>query len=172
MTKEKIAARAAQILTEVADSVSAKGLERLREAGIESNSLPKSGTFGKYITSGTKTEKDDFRHIRMTVDGSDDTISTSCLRIVAPKATDEPTFGKIAKEGTLKGKLYLKGKSVNAQFAKYSTAEMIAFLEGKSFTAKPLEVRSLAYNVNGYSTEAEALENLTVKTVYVVTVED
>lgn len=173
MNKEKINERVNEILSVITDKVSVTSLERLQEAGIESNSLPKNGVFGSFITAGEQKGTDDFRHLRMTVKDSTDTISTANLRIVAPRSSDKKlVFGKITKEGKLKDKLYLKGKSVNPQFAKYSTLEMIAFLEGKAFQATEVSVNSLQYNALGYSTEEDATKNIIAKTAFVVTLTD
>ena len=180
MSKELISKRASEILTEVKDFISEKGLERMNTPGIESNDLPEFGVFNTYVTSGkVVTDADgkeqDFRHLRMSVKDSDLTTSISNIVIVAPLAASEVEFGKINKKGALEGKAYLKGKSVNPHLAKYSQAELIAFLEGKHFKAERVQVKNLPYNAAGYDfpnnvNDIKALtKTLVVKDAFVIT---
>lgn len=170
MSKELIEKRVKEIEADaIANGFSQKRIDRANAPGVEGNSLPLSGTFGKYNIGSKGT---DFAHFRMTVDGSTDTVSVSNLKIVAPLKGEKAEFGTIAKEGALKGKKYLKGKTINSSFSKHSELELIAHLEGKKFTATPVEVMQLTFNENGYSTDAEAKAALVVKGAYLVTIVD
>ena len=165
-------------VTEITESLNGKvsdtTLEKLIAAGIESNSLPKVGKFASFVVSGSepKSEDDpDYRHVRMCVAGSDDTISISCLKVLAPLISTEPTFGEIKREGSkLKGKKYLKGVALNPSFAKYSQVELIALLENRSFKAAKVDYYSLPYAKEGW--ENPKKDDLLVKTGYIVTLTD
>ena len=92
----------------------------------------------------------------MTVKGSTDTISLSNLKMIAPKAGEKLVFAQITREGDLKGKYFLRGNAVNPAFVQYSGVELVAFLEGRSFTAKPVDVKQLPFKSDGWDNPSEA----------------
>ena len=178
--KELLATRVAEIKSEIADKVSDTYLARAEQAGVEGNSLPKTGIFGQFKTSGSKTdavtnpdgsvaEATDFRHIRMTVKGFDDTISIGNLKLIAPLKGETIEFGEITRQGSpLKGKKFLRGKAINPKFSQYSTLELIAYLENKHFTAEPVDAMQLRFKREGYDEPTE--KDLRNVTSYKVTV--
>lgn len=167
--KELLATRVAEIKGEIADKVSDTYLKRAEQAGVESNSLPKSGVFGTFKASGEKSGENDYRHIRMTIKGSDDTISIGNLKLIAPRKNDPVEFGEITREGSpLKGRKFLRGKAINPKFSQYSTLELIAYLENKHFTANPVDVMQLRFKRDGYENPTE--KDLRSVTAYEVTI--
>lgn len=170
--KELLATRVTEIKGEIADKVSDTYLKRAEQPGVEGNSLPASGVFGTFKTAGTKDEKNDFRHIRMTVKNSDDSVSIGNLKLIAPRKGDPIEFGEITREGSaLKGKMFLRGKAINPKFSQFSTLELIAYLENKHFTAKPVDAMQLRYKPEGHSNPDPA-KDLRSVTAYEVTVTD
>lgn len=168
--KELLANKVAEIKLAIADKVSESYLKRAEQEGVEGNSLPASGVFGTFKTAGTKDEKNDYRHLRMTVKGSDDSVSLGNLKLIAPKKGDPIEFGEITREGSpLKGKMFLRGKAINPKFSQFSTLELIAYLEGKHFTAKEVDAVQLRYKPEGY-TNPDPAKDLRNVTAYEVTV--
>lgn len=168
--KESLKNRVAEIKSAIKDQVSDTYLARSEAPGVEGNSLPKTGVFGKYKTSGEKTADNDFRHIRMTVKGSDDSVSIGNLKLIAPMKGETLEFGTINREGSaLKGKKFLRGKAINPKFAQYSTLELIAYLEDKSFTAEPVDAIQLRFNRAGYD-NPDPIKDTRNVTAYKVTV--
>lgn len=146
-------------------------IEKMKAAGIETNVLPASGTFADVILSGSAPEagKDDFRHLRMTVIGSDDSISLGNLTIIAPlKSEFEKEKLLFLPQRKDKTKLYLQGKSINPAFTKYSTLELAAYLEGKKFEATKVDVWNLPYKAEGYTKIEDAKNNVSIKAAYIV----
>lgn len=173
--KEEIKARAKEILSDIADKVSESYLKRAEQEGVESNALPKSGVFGTYKVSGSKdTDANgkitDYRHLRMTVKGSDNSVSVSNLKLIAPAKGEPIEFGVINREGALKGKKFLRGKAINPQLAQYGTAELVAYLEGKHFTAEEITCQRLPYKDSGYDDPTE--KDLRAVTGFKVTITD
>lgn len=168
MSKEILAERAKAIAEDLVGFLTPEQIKKATDPGVEGNSLPSVGTFGSFAKSG----KDEFKHLRMTVEGSSDSVSIANLKIVAPRKGDAIEFDVIKKEGNLKGKYYLKGKSINPKFAPYSTVELIAYLEGKKFKAVPVDVMALPYLPAGYTKTMAKPEALIVKGAYVVEIED
>lgn len=167
--KELLATRVAEIKGEISDKVSDTYLKRAEQAGVEGNSLPKTGVFGTFKPAGEKSGDNDFRHIRMTVKGSDDTVSLGNLKLIAPRKGEPIEFGEIAREGSaLKGKKFLRGKAINPKFSQYSTLELIAYLENKHFTASPVDAMQLRFKREGYDNPTE--KDLRTVTAYEVTV--
>ena len=150
-------------------------IEKMKQAGIETNVLPASGTFANVILSGSEPEKgkDDFRHLRMTVVGTDETISLGNITIIAPLKSE---FDKekllFLPQRKDKTKLYLQGKSINPALTKYSTLELAAYLEGKKFEAKKVDVWNLPYKAEGYTKVEDAINNVSLKTAYQLTILD
>ena len=150
-------------------------IEKMKQAGIETNVLPASGTFADVILSGSEPEKgkDDFRHLRITVIGSEDSISLGNLTIIAPLKSefdkDQLLFLKQRKDPN---KLYLQGKSINPAFTKYSTLELAAYLEGKKFEATKVDVWNLPYKAEGYTKVEDARNNVSLKAAYIVKIVD
>lgn len=168
MSKETLSARVEAIKEELNGFLTEDQIKKMVIPGVESNSLPETGKFSTFEKSG----EGDFKHLRMRVANGMDSVSLSNLRLVAPLKGTEPEFDKISKEGSpLKGKYYLKGKSVNPQFAQFSPLELIAHLEGRKFEAKKIEVHTLRYLKEGHSL-VTAKANLLVKEAYVVTLVD
>ena len=150
-------------------------IEKMKQAGIETNVLPASGTFANVILSGKEPEagKDDFRHLRMPVVGSEDSISLGNLTIIAPLKSE---FDKekllFLPQRKDKTKLYLQGKSINPALTKYSTLELAAYLEGKKFEATKVDVWNLPYKEEGYTKIEDAKNNVSLKTAYKLTILD
>ena len=148
-------------------------IEKMKEAGIETNVLPASGTFADVILSGREPEagKDDFRHLRMTVIGTADSISLGNITIIAPLKSEfdkeQLLFLKQRKDPS---KLYLQGKSINPALTKFSTLELAAYLEGKKFTATKVDVWNLPYKAEGYTKVEDAKNNVSLKTAYQLTI--
>lgn len=138
----------------------------LFKQGFETNSLPARGTFEvnpETAISGELTDKADFRHIRIGVEGSElHSISTSALKASGILATATPTF----REGD-KG-WYLAGHSLNPQLSKFSHVELADFLHGKSFTAQRVSYKVLSYKDEGYPTEPTA-SDLKTRELYIIT---
>lgn len=150
-------------------------IEKMKAAGIETNVLPASGTFANVILSGSEPEKgkDDFRHLRMTVVGTDETISLGNLTIIAPLKSDfEKEKLLFLPQRKDKTKLYLQGKSINPAFTKYSTLELAAYLEGKKFEATKVDVWNLPYKEEGYTKIEDARNNVSLKSAYIVKIVD
>lgn len=170
--KELLATRVAEIKEAIKDQVSDTYLARAEQAGVEGNSLPKSGVFDKFKTAGTKDEKNDYRHLRMTVKNSDDTVSIGNLKLIAPLKGEPIEFGDITREGSpLKGKKFLRGKAINPKFSQYSTLELIAYLEGKHFTAEPVDAIQLRFKPAGYD-NPDPVKDIRNVTAYRVTITD
>ena len=148
-------------------------IEKMKAAGIETNVLPASGTFANVILSGSEPEKgkDDFRHFRMTVVGTDETISLGNLTIIAPLKSDfEKEKLLFLPQRKDKTKLYLQGKSINPSLTKFSTLELAAYLEGKKFEATKVDVWNLPYKAEGYTKVDDARNNVSLKTAYQITI--
>lgn len=148
-------------------------IEKMKTAGIETNVLPASGTFANVILSGQTPEagKEDFRHLRMTVVGTDDSISLGNITIIAPLKSE---FDKekllFLPQRKDKTKLYLQGKSINPALTKFSTLELAAYLEGKKFEATKVDVWNLPYKAEGYTKVEDARNNVSLKTAYQLTI--
>lgn len=143
--------------------------ERATREGVENNSLPASGKFAKFDPGKHLAGEGNFKHVRIGVENGNDTISTSALQIMAPKKGMPIVFKEITREDSeLKGKKFLSGTAVNPSLSKYSIAELVEYLEGKSFTAKKIEVKQLPYKDGGWDNPTE--EDLVTKEVFEVTV--
>lgn len=152
---------------------SEKSLKNLNREGIEGNILPKSGTFDSFKIAG----KGNFMHARVTVAGSDDSISVSNLKIVAPLKGDEVEFREIMRDDSaLKGGKYLVGRAINPQFTSFSPVELIAHLEGKKFEAEEIEVLTLPVKTDATGAVVKQTNpkksDLAVKKAYRVTLVD
>jgi hypothetical protein len=171
--------RVEELKAEMAGKVSEKYMERAEQPGVETNSLPANGLFGKVYASGSKTDEADFRHLRLpVVDETGKNIPGKSISLSNVKANaligkgdvKDTDFGVISKEGVLKGKLYLKGTTINPAFAGLSVFETAALLEGSKFTASKKQGRVLRYNKEGYSTVDEAKDATVVKDFFEIEV--
>lgn len=170
--KDLLANKVQEIKVAIAGQVSDTYLKRAEQEGVEGNNLPKSGVFGTFKTAGRIDGKNDYRHLRMTVKDTDDSISLGNLKLIAPRKGEPLEFGEIAREGSaLKGKKFLRGKAINPKFSQYSTLELIAYLEGKHFTAEPMDCIQLKFNPTGYDNPNPETDTRVV-TAYKVTVEE
>lgn len=177
--KDSIKKRAAEIAEALNGQVSESYLKKAQDAGIESNSLPAKGKFGTFAISGKIDDKGtDFRHARMIVvdeqgNPTGDSVSLAILKAVAPLKGEPIEFAVVEKEGDYKGSKFLKGKMINPKFSQFSTTELIAHLEGKSFTASPVDIQVLRFVAGGHrGTDGEIKKAIVVKSAYQVDVEE
>ena len=127
------------------------------------NSLPTTGQFK--MSAGSFSMDEQFGHFRATVADSGASMSTrSLLGQGAPIDQDA-----VLKEG--RRGYYLVSKTLNPDLSGMSPKELLEFLEGKFFTAEPVELQVLPFKEGeyGYETEDEAREALVVKTFYRIT---
>lgn len=169
MSKEILKERAQAIGADLVGFLTEEQIKKATEPGVVGNSLPVEGVFGTYSKSG----EGEFKHLRMNVEASTDSVSIANIKLVAPKKGEPIEFDVIKKEGSpLKGKYFLKGKSINPKFAQYSTLELIAYLEGKKFRAVPVDTLSLPYLPTGYTKAMAKSEALVVKGAYQIEIVD
>ena len=130
-------------------------IERLNKAGIEQNSLPASGKFSFDITkhASINEEQPEMNHIRIGVEGSDDTISLSRIRIQAPKIDQPIRFREWSKDG--RSGWMLQGNPVNPSLSKFSQTQLVEYLNGKSFEAEEVSVNVLPFKEEGYIRKPE-----------------
>lgn len=130
-------------------------IERLNRAGIEQNSLPATGKFVFDITkhASINEEQPEMNHIRIGVEGSDDTISLSRIRIQAPKIDQPIRFREWSKDG--RSGWMLQGNPVNPSLSKFSQTQLVEYLNGKSFEAEEVSVNVLPYKEEGYLKKPE-----------------
>lgn len=167
---------------EMTGKVGEKYLQRAEQPGIEGNNLPTSGRFGKVYASGNIDEKgNDYRHLRLSVvDERGKEIPGKSISLSNVKATafigkgevKDSDFGIISKEGALKGKLFLKGQTINPAFAGLSVLETAALLEDNQFTTTKKSGRILKFKADGYSSFEEAKDEIVVKDFYEITIEE
>ena len=131
--------------------------------GFGLNSLPAMGQFK--MSEGSFSIDEQFGHYRATVANSGASMSTrSLLGQGAP--IDQEAILKEGRRG-----FYLLSKTLNPDLSGMSPKELLGFLEGKFFTAEPVELQVLPFKEGdtGYETEDEAREALVVKTFYRIT---
>ena len=130
-------------------------IERLNRTGIEQNSLPSTGKFVFDITkhASINEEQPEMNHIRIGVEGSDDTISLSRIRIQAPKIDQPIRFREWSKDG--RSGWMLQGNPVNPSLSKFSQTQLVEYLNGKSFEAEEVSVNVLPYKEEGYLKKPE-----------------
>lgn len=154
-------------------------LKKYESSPVMSNILPKVGKFGTYSFAGEIVVADtvnnivggDFRHPRMNVEGTSDSISFSAIKLIALGKDAEVHFKKSAETSKLKGGYVLSGgRAVNPRLV-LSEAELAAHLEGKSFTADEVDVRILPYKDGGHQV-LPTEKDLVVKSVYKITITD
>lgn len=140
-------------------------VEKLTRAGIEQNSLPASGKFVFDIDkhASVNEEQPEMNHLRIGVEGSDDTISISRIRIQAPRLDQPIRFRQWEKEG--RSGWMLQGNPVNPHFSKFSQAQLVEYLHGKSFEAEEVDVNVLPFKEDGYSSVPEE-SDVVMKTAY------
>lgn len=166
---------------EIADKLEAMGITLdtrpgMFRSGIETNSLPKSGKFkfdeNKHI-AGEEVDGNDYRHLRIGVEGSDlHSVSTSAIKISALQK-GEPSFRKSEREGSdYYGSYFLQGQTLNPQLAKFSDIELVAFLDGKSFTAQEVDVKQLPFKAAPGWEEEPTAADLVTKKVYKINVQE
>lgn len=133
-------------------------VEKLTRAGIEQNSLPASGKFYFDIEKHASVNEDqpEMNHIRIGVEGSDDTISVSRIKIQAPRLDQPIRFRQWEKDG--RSGWMLQGNPVNPHFSKFSQAQLVEYLNGKSFEAEEVDVNVLPFKQDGYSSEPKESE--------------
>lgn len=166
---------------EIADILEAKGITLdtrpgMFRAGIETNSLPKTGKFKfdetKHI-AGEEDNGNDYRHLRIGIEGSDlHSVSTSAIKISALQK-GEPSFRKSEREGSdYFGSYFLQGQTINPQLAKFSDVELVAFLDGKSFVAQEVDVKQLPFKPAPGWQEEPTPANLVSKKVYKIDIKE
>ena len=140
-------------------------VEKLTRAGIEQNSLPASGKFHFDIEKHASVNEDqpEMNHIRIGVEGSDDTISVSRIKIQAPRLDQPIRFRQWEKEG--RSGWMLQGNPVNPHFSKFSQAQLVEYLNGKSFEAEEVDVNVLPFKEDGYNSEPKE-STVVMKTAY------
>ena len=140
-------------------------VERLNRTGIEQNSLPASGKFYFDIEKHASVNEDqpEMNHIRIGVEGSDDTISISRIKIQAPRLDQPVRFRQWEKEG--RSGWMLQGNPVNPNLSKYSQTQLVEYLNGKSFEAEEVSVNVLPFKEEGYKSEPKESE-VVMKTAY------
>lgn len=141
-------------------------LERFNKPGVELNSLPKTGKFAIFTEPSGEGE---FMHNRLRVEGTEHSISLKTVRNTALPLGDTIRFGKYST-GKFKGKAFLRGKSINPTFSKFSEYETIARLEGHSFKATPIECLETPFSENGFDELDE--KDLVLKTNYIIELTD
>ena len=140
-------------------------IERLNRAGIEQNSLPTTGKFVFDIKkhASINEEQPEMNHIRIGVEGSDDTISLSRIRIQAPKIDQPIRFREWSKDG--RSGWMLQGNPVNPSLSKFSQTQLVEYLNGKSFEAEEVSVNVLPFKEDGYSRQPDE-SAVVMKTAY------
>ena len=140
-------------------------VEKLNRAGVEQNSLPASGKFYFDIDKHASVNEDqpEMNHIRIGVVGSDDTISISRVKMQAPRLDQPVKFRQWEKDG--RSGWMLQGNPVNPHFSKFSQAQLVEYLNGKSFEAEEVDVNVLPFKQDGYSSEPKESE-VVMKTAY------
>ena len=134
------------------------------------NSLPKNGTFTGYTFSG----EGKFTHPRM-ITNTGDSISFSAIKLIAHNGSRESVILKRASATSkIPNGIVLSGKAINPTLLR-SDAALAEYLEGKTFTAKPVDVIVLPVRtkagtneIDPFMDETEAINALTVKTVYTI----
>ena len=140
-------------------------IERLNRAGIEQNSLPASGKFFFDIEkhASINEEQPEMNHIRIGVEGSDDTISVSRIKIQAPRIDQPIRFREWSKDG--RSGWMLQGNPVNPSLSKFSQTQLVEYLNGKSFEAEEVSVNVLPFKEEGYAKKPED-SVIVMKTAY------
>lgn len=140
-------------------------VERLNRAGIEQNSLPASGKFYFDIEKHASVNEDqpEMNHLRIGVEGSDDTISVSRIQIQAPRLDQPVRFRQWSKDG--RSGWMIQGNPVNPNLSKFSQVQLVEYLNGKSFEAEEVDVNVLPFKEDGYSSEPKESE-VVMKTAY------
>lgn len=140
-------------------------VERLNRAGIEQNSLPASGKFFFDIEKHASVNEDqpEMNHIRIGVEGSDDTISISRIKIQAPRLDQPVRFRQWEKDG--RSGWMLQGNPINPNLSKFSQTQLVEYLNGKSFEAEEVSVNVLPFKEDGYKSEPKESE-VVMKTAY------
>ena len=140
-------------------------IERLNRAGIEQNSLPATGKFVFDITkhASINEEQPEMNHIRIGVEGSDDTISVSRIKIQAPTLDQPIRFRQWEKDG--RSGWMLQGNPVNPNLSKFSQTQLVEYLNGKSFESEEISVNVLPFKEDGYSNEPKE-SAVVMKTAY------
>lgn len=140
-------------------------VERLNRTGIEQNSLPASGKFYFDIDKHASVNEDqpEMNHIRIGVEGSDDTISISRIRIQAPRLDQPIRFRQWEKDG--RSGWMLQGNPVNPNLSKFSQTQLVEYLNGKSFEAEEVDVNVLPFKEEGYKSEPKE-SDVVMKTAY------
>lgn len=140
-------------------------VEKLNRSGIEQNSLPATGKFVFDIEKHASVNEDqpEMNHIRIGVEGSDDTISVSRIKIQAPRLDQPIRFRQWEKEG--RSGWMLQGNPVNPHFSKFSQAQLVEYLNGKSFEAEEVDVNVLPFKEDGYNAEPKE-SAVVMKTAY------
>lgn len=131
--------------------------------GFGLNSLPVMGQFK--MTSGSFSMDEQFGHFRATVADSGASMSTRALLGQGVPIEQDG----VIKEG--RRGFYLVTKTLNPDLSGMSPKELLEFLEGKFFTAEPVELQVLPFKEGdtGYESADEAREALVVKTFYRIT---
>lgn len=140
-------------------------VEKLNRSGIEQNSLPASGKFIFDIEKHASVNEDqpEMNHIRIGVEGSDDTISVSRIKIQAPRLDQPIRFRQWEKDG--RSGWMLQGNPVNPHFSKFSQAQLVEYLNGKSFESEEVDVNVLPFKEDGYNAEPKE-SAVVMKTAY------
>lgn len=140
-------------------------VEKLDRAGIEQNSLPASGKFYFDIEKHASVNEDqpEMNHIRIGVEGSDDTISISRVKIQAPRLDQPIRFRQWEKDG--RSGWMLQGNPVNPHLSKFSQTQLVEYLNGKSFEAEEVSVNVLPFKEDGYKSEPKE-SDVVMKTAY------
>ena len=177
-TKRSTAANAAPVSTDasnvemssISQQLAQKGftedqVEKLNRSGIEQNSLPASGKFYFDIEkhASVNEEQPEMNHIRIGVEGSDDTISVSRIKIQAPRLDQPVRFRQWEKEG--RSGWMLQGNPINPNLSKFSQTQLVEYLNGKSFEAEEVSVNVLPFKEDGYSSEPKE-SAVVMKTAY------
>lgn len=169
MARELTASAQAILDALVEKGISEDKVERFQREGVDivQNELPASGKF-EFDLEKHLAGEGEFTHLRVGVAGTDKTVSTANIQIVAPEANGEIIFREITREDSdLKGMKYLAGSPLNPKLSKYSPVELVDYLNGKSFTAREVKVRQLPYKKDGWSEPTAA--DTVVKTAYRIT---
>lgn len=140
-------------------------VERLNRVGIEQNSLPASGKFYFDIEkhASVNEEQPEMNHIRIGVEGSDDTISVSRIKIQAPRLDQPVRFRQWEKDG--RNGWMLQGNPINPNLSKFSQTQLVEYLNGKSFEAEEVSVNVLPFKEDGYKSEPKE-SDVVMKTAY------
>ena len=136
------------------------------EADVKPTYLPKTGIFTDWEIGNRGTDMHTLR--LLTADGSG--ISVNTLKTLAWNGKlEDVKFRPVEKEGDLKGKFSMIGRTPVNPHISGKMAVVAARWLNKKFTATETERIVLPYKKSGYDTEEAARAALTTKRFYVVT---